>query len=274
MVGFAGIPHVMWATPPEETMAPRAMKRTVLGLVLLAAWAWHPASAQQFNSDNYLSKPAGMATIILTAGQRTEMFMATFSLIPRWEFTTAAYIQNSDNDPATDDGYSTTFYFKWMLFENAAKTGGMAFKGGTGLDPGYLNDVGVQDAFKTYWVNTPITLPFFKNKVSLDLMPGASLTKDYGEDSHPAWAFTYSTRLAWYPTSPTLALVGEVYGGAGEVVTKPKYKTGLRLEPNQYTTFALTYGQGFDGSGGSGFEVGMMLFTPPFFCISGCKVPK
>jgi hypothetical protein len=47
--------------------------------------------------------------------------------------------------------------------------------------------------------------------------------------------------------------------------------TGLRLEPNQYTTFAGTYGPEFEGSQGAGFELGMMLFTPPFFCISGCS---
>jgi len=240
----------------------------------LAALGGHSANAQQFNSDNYLSKPAGMATIILTAGQRTEMFMTTFSLIPRFEFTAAAYIMNDDGDPATDDGYSSTVYFKYMLFENAAKTGGIAFKGGTGLDPGYLDEVGLKDAFRTFWVNSPITLPFFGNKLSLDLMPGASVTVDPNAEDQTAWAFTYSTRVGWYPAGPKWALVGEVFGGAGEVETKPKYKTGLRLEPNPYVTFAFTYGQGFDGTGGSGLEVGMMLFTPPFFCISGCKVPK
>jgi len=32
----------------------------------------------------------------------------------------------------------------------------------------------------------------------------------------------------------------------------------------------VTYGQEFNGTQGAGFEIGMMLFTPPFFCISGC----
>ena len=134
--------------------------------------------------------------------------MTTFSLLPRWEFTTALYKVNADDDPNTDDGYSMSLYFKYMLFENAAKTGGVAFKGGTGLDPGYLSSVGVEDAFRTYWVNAPVTFPFFGNKVSLDLMPGASYTEDYGEEEEGAWAFTYSTRVAVYPASPKWATGG------------------------------------------------------------------
>ena len=239
----------------------------IFGLTVLARTS---ADAQQFNSDNYLSKPAGMATIILTAGQRNNIIMTTFSLLPKWEFTTAVYVFNSDNDPATDDGYSASFYAKWMLYENAAKTGGIAFKGGTGLDPGYISTVGLQDAFRTYWVNAPVTLAFFNNAVSWDLMPGASYTFDQGSETEVGWSFTYSTRLAWYPVSPKWSIVGEVFGGAGELVTKPEYKTGLRWEPTQHAVFAVTYGQEFSGTLGAGFEVGMMLFTPPFFCISGC----
>ena len=146
----------------------------------LVALAWHPVYAQQFNSDNYLSKPAGVATIIVTAGEQGDMVMTTFSLIPRWEFTYAVYVINSDKDRSTDNGYSTSLYFKYMIHENAAKTGGLAFKGGTGLDPGYLGSVGLEDAFQTWWVNAPVTFPFFGNKVSWDLMPGASYTNNRG----------------------------------------------------------------------------------------------
>ena len=107
-----------------------------IAALLLGGPAWRtPAAGQQFNSDNYLSKPAGVVTMIATLGQRNEIFMLTFSLLPRWEFTTAAYIVNEDDDPNTDDGYSTTLYAKYMLYENAAKTGGAAVKFGTGLDP-------------------------------------------------------------------------------------------------------------------------------------------
>lgn len=236
----------------------------------LAVVAWTPAHAQQFNSDNYLSKPAGVATIILTVGQQSDMVMTTFSLLPRWEFTYAAYIFNGDNDRSTDDGYSTSLYFKYMVRENAAKTGGVAVKGGTGLDPGYLSSVGLEDALQTWWVNAPVTLPFLDNRISWDLMPGMSYTFDTGNSQEVGFAFTYSTRLAWYPTNPKLAVVGEVFGGIGDVETPMEFKAGVRWEPNQYTTFAFTYGQEFESSLGAGLQAGMMLFTPPFFCISGC----
>ena len=246
----------------------------MLVLAALASASARPARAQQFNSDNYLSKPPGVATLILTGGERNDIFMFTFSLIPHWEFTTAAYIVNSDGDPRTDDGYSTTLYAKWMLYENAAKTGGMAFKFGTGLDPGYLTEVGVQDGFRSFWMNAPFTLPFKNNTISLDLMPGVSYTADYGENGAPAWAFTYSTRLAWYPSGPKLALVGEVFGAEGQLRSIPEYKTGLRWEPDQYVTIALSYGQEFAGTHGAGAEAGLMLFTPPFFCLRGCHGAK
>ena len=38
----------------------------------------------------------------------------------------------------------------------------------------------------------------------------------------------------------------------------------MRWEPSQYAVFALTYGAEFDGPNGAGFEIGVMLFTPPF----------
>ena len=246
----------------------------MLLLAALTAWPTSTAAAQQFNSDNYLSKPAGVATLIVTGGERNDIFMFTFSLIPRWEFTTAAYIVNADGDPRTDDGYSTTLYAKWMLYENAAKTGGVAVKGGTGLDPGYLTEVGVQDAFRSFWMNAPVTLPFKNNTISLDLMPGISYTADYGDDDAPAWAFTYSTRVAWYPRGPKLALVAEVFGAEGQLKSIPEYKTGLRWEPDQYVTIAMSFGQEFAGPHGAGAEIGMMLFTPPFFCLRGCHAAK
>ncbi len=240
----------------------------VLGLIFVFS---HTIQAQQFNSDNYLSKPHGVATIILTYGERNSMYMNTFSLFPRWEFTAAAYIYNNDNDPATDDGYSTSFYAKYMIYENEAKTAGLAVKAGTGLDPGYLdgNDR-VNDAFKTYWTNVPITFAFFDNLISWDVMPGASFTKHYGEEDKTVWAFTYSTRLAYYPFNPEWAIVGELYGSEGELGAKPEYRTGLRWEPNQYSVFALTYDDEIGGTNGAGFEFGVMLFTPPFACIGGC----
>jgi len=233
------------------------------------------ASAQQFNSDSWLSKPNGTITIIPTFGKRSSMLMNTFSLINKWEFTMAAYLYNNDNHPATNDGYSTSFYVKYMFYENAAQTGGAAVKAGTGTFPGTIDpEVRVKDAFKTFWMNTPVTFSLFHDKISWDLMPGTSVTINYGDNKTAAWAFTYSSRVAWYPWSPKLSFVGEVFGSAGETGTLPEFKVGPRWEPNQYAVFAFTYGQEFGGNKGAGFEIGVMLFTPPFACLGGCKVKK
>jgi hypothetical protein len=230
------------------------------------------ARSQQFNSDNYISKPHGMATIILTTGQRNTMFMSTFSLFPRWEFTAAAYIYSTDKDRLTNDGYSLSAYAKYMIYENEAKTGGFAVKAGKGLDPGYLDgEEKIKDASETYWMNAPATFPFFNNKLSWDIMPGVSMTKNYEEENNNAWAFTYSTRLAYYPFNPLWAIVGEAFGSNGQVLSNSEYRTGLRWEPSQYANFAFTYGAKFDGSKGAGWEIGVMLFSPPFACIKGCK---
>jgi hypothetical protein len=231
-------------------------------------------NAQQFNSDSWLSKPWGTVTLIPTIGQRNTMIMNTYSLFPKWEFTMAAYLYNNDNNPTTNDGYSWSLYFKYMFYENKAKTGGIAVKAGTGMFPGTLNaELRVQDAFKTYWMNVPATIPLFNNTLSWDIMPGASYTNNYGEEGISGWSFTYSTRLAWYPWSPELSIVGEIFGAAGTASTVPEFKIGPRWEPSPYSVFALTYGQEMGGNLGAGFEFGIMLFTPPFACF-GCKPAK
>lgn len=246
----------------------------ITGVLFLAIHSG-PAIAQQFNSDSYLSKPWGMITIIPTLGQRSSMIMNTYSLFPKWEFTMAAYLYNDDNDPTTNDGYSTTLYVKYMFYENKEKTGGAAVKAGTGMRPGTLDaNLRVKDAFRTYWMNAPATVPFFNNTLSWDIMPGTSMTIDYENQGKEAWAFTYSTRLAWYPFGPKWSAVGEVFGSAGETGTIPEYKIGARWEPSQYAVFAITYGQEFRGTNGAGFELGVMLFTPPFACFGGCNAKK
>lgn len=242
---------------------------TILAIVFLTCKPF--LQAQQFNSDSWLSKPHGTITIIPTYGQRNSMLMNTYSLFPRWEFTIAGYMYNNDGDPATDDGYSTSLFAKYMIYQNKSASGGAAIKAGTGLFPGTIDgeDRG-KDAFKTYWINTPVTIPFLKNTLSWDLMPGTSVTANYGQEKKTAWAFTYSTRLAWYPANPKWSIVGEVFGSEGDVVATPEFKFGLRWEPSNYAVFAITYGQEFTGSNGAGFELGVMLFTPPFACLGGC----
>lgn len=231
--------------------------------------------AQQFNSDSWLSKPCGMVTLIPTLGQRNSMLMTTFSLFPKWEFTVAGYMYNNDGDPRTDDGYSTSLYAKYMFYENEAKTGGAAVKAGTGMRPGTIaGEDRTKDAFRTYWMNVPCTIPFFNNKLSWDIMPGASVTRNFGKDETDAWGFTYSTRLAWYPFNMEWAAVGEVFGTTGDAGTIPEFKAGIRWEPSQYAVFAFTYGNELGGNNGAGFEFGIMLFSPPFVCLKGIHFSK
>lgn len=255
--------------------------KTINSVVIKCLWIHimslliNKTHAQQFNSDSWFSKPHGVVTIIPTVGQRNVMIMNTYSLFPRWEFTMAAYLYNNDNDPTTNDGYSFSLYGKYMIYENKAETGGVAIKAGTGMFPGTIDpEFRVKDAFKTFWMNTPVTFPFFNNVLSLDLMPGASATINYGETKTSAWAFTYSSRLAWYAFGPKASIVGEVYGSAGATGAIPEYKVGLRWEPSQYGVFAITYGHEFAGTQGAGFEIGAMLFTPQFACFGKCKVKK
>lgn len=248
-------------------------KRVLLSSLLL--FLIQLVFGQQFNSDSWLSKQHGVITIIPTWGQRNSMLMTTYSLFPKFEFTFAAYLYNNDGDPLTDDGYSSTLYAKYMFYENKAKTGGAGVKAGTGLFPGTLEGTDrSKDAFQTYWMNVPATIPLFNNKVSWDLMPGVSMTKNYGTQETTAWNFTYSTRVAWYCFGPELAVVGEVFGSRGQAESIPEYKFGLRWEPTQHFVIAGTYGQEFNGTNGAGFEIGVMIFTPAFACIGGCDPNK
>ena len=254
------------------TSIPFGLVRVVL-LLGLAVLTVVSSQAQQFNSDSYLSKPAGTITTILTAGQRNEMMMLTFSLLPRWEFTTSIFIYNSDSDVKTAEGYSSSLYAKYMFYENKAKTGGFAVKFGTGLEPGYLDTSNsLHEAFRTFWANAPATIPFFDNKLSWDVMPGFSVTRKLNDESNAGvtWAFTGATRLAWYPFSPKWSAVGEILGAAGQGTSPPEYRVGPRWEPNQYIVIALTYDNEIGGNNGAKFEIGAMLFSPPFFCIK-CK---
>jgi len=231
--------------------------------------------AQQFNSDSWISKQHGTITIIPTFGQRNMMLMNTYSLFPKWEFTMAAYLYRNDNDPLTDDGHSTSLYAKYMFYENKTKTGGAAVKAGTGMFPGTLNEENrTNDAFQTFWMNVPVTFPFLNNKLQVDLMPGASLTSHSDSSKASSAGFTYSTRVAWYPFNDQGSFVGEIFGSEGGIKSKPEYKIGFRWEPNPYSVFAFTYGQEFNGTNGAGFEIGVMLFTPPFACLGGCNKVK
>ncbi len=232
-------------------------------LVSIIVFASSQAFAQQYASDSWVSKPYGMMTVIPTIGQKSSMLMTTFSLLPKWEFTAAVWVYDYDKNKRTDDGYTTSFYAKYMFYQNKAETGGMAVKFGTGLDPGLVTENGI-NAFSSYWVNFPTTIPFFNNKLSWDIMPGMNTSIKNSMDSTASTSFTYTTRLAWYCFGPKLAVVGEVFGSEGKTENIPDYRIGMRWEPGPYAAFAITYSKEFNSNSGAGFEFGVMLFSPPF----------
>jgi hypothetical protein len=95
-----------------------------------------------------------------------------------------------------------------------------------------------------------------------------SATRDFGPNDELAWSFTYATRLAWSPPSAfplTWSIVRESTGAEGEGTAKPEYRIGPRWEPTIHAVFALTYEDEFNGHHGACWELGMMLFTLPFF---------
>lgn len=239
-----------------------SLKRSGFFLILLNLFILQYTKGQQYSSDSWLSKPYGTLTVIPTTGEKNSMLMTTYSLFPKWEFTLAFWIYDQDRNNYTDDSYTTSIYAKYMFYQNEAETGGSSVKFGTGLDPGAVTEAGI-NAFKSYWVNFPTTFPLFNNKLSWDIMPGASVNLKNGNDS-ASYSFTYTTRMAWYCFGPKLAIVGEIFGSEGKSENKPDYRIGLRWEPSQYAAFAVTYSKEFSSSAGAGFEIGVMLFSPPF----------
>ena len=226
--------------------------------------------AQQFNSDNQWTAPHGVGTFIATAGQEYSQLITTFALIPDWEFNAQFTHYYEDPRDKTNSHTAANLYFKHRLQENEAQTAGYAIMAGTGLFPEYQQQGQTSNAFKSYWINGIATYAFANDTVFLDILPGAALNIDDGEEGDTAWGFTYSSRLAVYDVIPQSAIVGEVFGATGEAYTEPSYRFGVRWESPKWVV-AVTYSDAFDGSDGAGFEVGVMYFTDPRFCFRGCS---
>lgn len=229
------------------------------------------AQAQQFNTDNYLSMPYGTATFLITHGARNSTVITSFSLAPKWEFFATANLYWKRGEEQATEHFSTNLYAKRMFYENAAQNGGFAVMGGVGNNPAYYKRGEITNSFETFWASAPLSLPFAKGLLLLDIMPGFQVDFDRGVSKATSTSFTHSTRLAVYHIVPQSAIVGEVYGSVGSGFSNGEYKAGVRWEPNKSFALAVTYGHGLDGSPGAGFEVGFMLFTPRFLCRGGCK---
>ena len=235
----------------------------LLGASLMLAAIIEPANAQQFNSDNQWVAPHGVATFVFTLGQEYSAVIATAALLPETEFNFGVTRYEAKPSDQSKAHYTGSFYIKRRLFQNEAENGGLAVVGGTGVDPGHLSEGEVTDTFQTWWVNAVYTVPFLDGQISWDLLPGAMVNLDKDQGNEAAWGMTWSSRVAVYKLIPQSAIVGEVYGTAGEAYAEPTYRAGVRWEsPKSRFIVAATYGDSFSGYGSPRFELGVMILTP------------
>lgn len=236
----------------------------IVTTILFSQSFWSRSSAQQYNSDNYLTMPLGTGTMVVTSGQRNSTLLMSFALIDRFEFFAQGNLFRDYRVEDYNQHFSTTVYAKYMFWLNEKKTGGGAAFLGFGRSPGYYNQYNYSDLHKNIWTAIPFTIPLFNNTISWDIMPGAMVDFAYGDKKETAWGITWSTRLAIYKVIPKTGIVGEIYGTEGSAYSKPEFKVGLRWEPNDFIIPAITYSSGLNGSMGAGFEVGVIIFTPQY----------
>jgi len=189
---------------------------------------------------------------------------ATFALLPKFELNFSSNLFWASDLQSDSQHFSTNIFGKYMFWVNEHNDGGAALFLGMGQSPGFYSEGQYSAMHKNFWTALPVTIPLFNNTISWDVMPGALVDLDYGNNKETAWGFSWSTRMAIYKVIPKTAIVGEVYGTEGKAYSTPEYKVGLRWEPNDYIVPAISYGACLDGRAGSGFEIGLIIFTPQF----------
>lgn len=234
----------------------------IIGILLISNFL--RVNGQQFNSDNYLTMPHGTGTFVITGGERNSTIISSFALIKHFEFFAQANLFRDYRIKDYDQHFTTTLYAKYMFWVNRQNNGGAAVFLGVGQSPGNYSNTEYTQLHRNIWTAVPVTVPLFNNVISWDLMPGALFDYERGPDKEKAWGFTWSTRLAIYKIIPKTAIVGEFYGTEGQAYSKPEFKVGLRWEPNDFIVPAISYGACLDGSYGSGFEIGIVIFSPSF----------
>lgn len=220
------------------------------------------ARAQQFNADNWWVLPYTTGMGVATLGEHYSTMYLGYGFLDGWELDIGIFLYEADEGNTTAH-YSTTVYLKRLIVQDEALTKGAAVMAGIGQAPGYQESGQLIGEFKSYWVSVPVTLSFFDNTLSWDLMPGGTWNTNYGSQEEHAAAFTWSSRLAIYKVVPQSAIVLEVFGAEGEAEAAVQYKAGVRWE-SKYVVAALTYGDGLEGNEGGGLELGFMFLTPPF----------
>jgi hypothetical protein len=229
-----------------------------------------PAQAQQFMGDNQWTAPHGVSTQVITVGEEYSQYYFVLAAMEGLELNAQFIHYYDDPRDSTESHTSSLFYAKYRISENDAKTTGYSVFIGTGLNPDYLDQGVVTQAFDSYFSTLTATYGWNNDRVLLDLMPGFTANLDQGDTGETAWGFTYGARLAIYDVIPQSAIVTEVFGTTGEAYAAPSYRAGVRWEGKKWI-WAGTYSDAFDGSGGAGFEIGFIYFTDPRFCFGGCK---
>jgi hypothetical protein len=240
------------------------MKREIVFLLLALLFSSKLLLSQQFNTDNFLTMPHGTGTFVITTGERNSTMISSFALMKNFEFFLQANLFRDNRIDDYSQHFTTSVYAKYMFWKNATNTGGGAVFFGFGRSPGYYNETEFNQLSRNIWTASPFTFAFFNNALSWDLMPGALVDFENGNDKEIAWGYTWSTRLAIYKIIPETAIVGEAYGTEGQAYSKPEYKAGLRWEPNDYIIPAITYSSNVEGGLGAGLEIGIVIFAPQF----------
>jgi hypothetical protein len=229
-----------------------------------------PAQAQQFMGDNQWTAPHGVSTQAVTVGEEYSQYIFVLAFKEDWEINAQFTHYYDDPRDSTESHTSSSFYVKHRISENDAGTTGYSVFIGTGLNPDYLDQGEVTQAFESYFSTLTATYGWNNDRVLLDVIPGFTVNLDQGDMDETAWGFTYASRLAIYDVIPQSAIVTEVFGTTGEAYAPPSYRAGVRWEGKKWIV-AGTYSDAFDGSVGAGFEIGIIYFTDPRFCFGGCK---
>lgn len=220
--------------------------------------------AQQFVGDNQWVAPQGVATLVATAGKEYSQFYGVLAFLPEWEFNTQLVYYYDDPRTNSESYISPSFYLKRRLYQNESETAGYAVLGGLGLFPQHLDQGEVTSGFNSWWAVGVATYAFANNTILWDLLPGGTVNLNHKQTGNTAWGFTYSSRVAIYKIIPQSAVVGEVYGTAGQAKSPLSYRAGVRWESPRWIA-ALTYSSAFDGSYSAGIELGLMCYTNALF---------
>ena len=154
-----------------------------------------PAQAQQFMGDNQWTAPHGVSTQVITVGEEYSQYYFVLAAMDGLELNAQFIHYYDDPRDSTESHTSTMLYAKYRISENDAKTTGYSVFIGTGINPDYLEQGEVTQAFDSYFSTLTATYGWNNDRVLLDVMPGFTVNLDQGETGENAWGFTYTSRL-------------------------------------------------------------------------------